>query len=497
MSDPEIIYILIIESMPPGINVVFYINQNKFRRDKQKMFMNFLDVKRNVLRNVEVTEDIFDLNTGKVEINVTINPIEVSSISLHIDSGYGKLYKINELYISNTKPRYIDIFNVKRVSYDPIDCEITYSTSQCVPICTPANQTNGTRFKYRVENIKTFPDNGGLSCPLDINDYPNTSETIVEECEQKICNDCYGYWSEYSECDSNRIKYRKYTVVNPGEFGGQPCDTTNGNVMEESCESPLISDTDFVIIQKPVRQGNIFQVGGYYYGIVYPNNFKYNITLFGTQKSDGTVDPTKSCIVTARDENGKVGAITFTPSTGGGFNMSRTEDELTEDNHIKSWQVVKPLQHFNQYPRIIIYRGGNVVSTKTKTESFKFDDLKHLYNNSTYVVYRILAVQTNGFYVKERDQTDYVLKTEYTVGLDSRRVRNADCLSWGSNFAPSPLASASDLAAVPNIPNSDKRTYGISKYNYFGETRYNTSCSLYNIEYIGDSWYTKIKWDKN
>lgn len=485
--------------MPHGINVVFYINQNKFLRDKQKMFMTFLDVKRNILRNVEVTEDIFDLNTGKVEINVTINPIEVNSISLHIDSGYGKLYKINEFYISNTRPRYTDIFNVKRVSYDPIDCEIIDSASQCVPICTPANQTNGTRFRYRVENIKTFPDNGGLSCPLDINDYPNTSETIVEECEQKICNDCYGYWSEYSHCDfRTRQKYKKYIVVNPGEFGGQPCDTINGDVMTESCEPPHTS-TDFVVIPIPVRQGNIFKVGEHYYGIVYPNNFKHNITLFGTQKSDGTVDPTKSCIVTARDENGNFGAITFTPitSTGGVFNMSITEDEIAEENHIKSWQVVKPVQHFIQYPRILIYRGDRLIFEFT--ERFNFDDLKHLYAGTSEAHYRILAVQTSGFDVKERDQTEYVRKTEYTVVLETREVRNANCLSWESKYAPAPLARAYDIADVKDVPDNQKWTYGIrkSRSSYSRDSTYNTSCYLYSDDYFGDSWYTKIKWDKN
>jgi hypothetical protein len=488
MSDPELIYILIIESMPNGIDVVFYINQNKFIRNKQKMFMNFLDVKRNVLRNVEVTEDIVDLNTGKVEISVTINPIEVNSISLHIDSGYGKLYKINEFYISNTRPRYTDIFNVKRVSHDPIDCEIMYSTSQCVPVCTPANQTNGTRFKYRVENIKTFPENGGLSCPLDINNYPNTSETIVEECEQKICNDCYGYWSEYSECDANGLRYRRYTVVNPGDFGGQPCDTVNGDVEEESCESPLISDTNFDVIQKPVRIGNVFQVGNYYYGIVYPGRFKFNTTLFGTQNNDGTVDPSKPCIVTARDEYDNVGAITFTPRAEGGFDMSRTEDEIITDNNItvsEASALVKPLSS-TEIPRIIIYR-SNYTIYDTIDESFDWSDLKS-FNPGWY---RFIAVQTPGFDVKESGNSEYVRKTDYTVMLTTTQQRNDNCLSWGVQYASAPFATDNDRRIAGNVPNSQKSTFGISTNNF------NTTCSLYNTIHNSKDWNTRIKWNKN
>jgi hypothetical protein len=497
MSDPELNYILIIESMPHGINVVFYINQNKFIRNKQRMFMNFLDVKRNLLRNVEVTEDTIDLNTGKVEITVTINPIEVNSISLHIDSGYGKLYKINEFYISNTRPRYTDISNVKRVSRDPIDCEIVYSTSQCVPTCTPANQPNGTRFKYRVENIKTFPANGGLSCPLDLNDYPNTSETIVEECEQKICNDCYGYWSEYSECDANGMRYRKYTVVNQGEFGGQPCDTVNGDVMEESCES-LMLDPNFDLIHNTERMGNIFKVGNNYYGIVHPGRFKFKTTLFGTRNSDGTVDPNNSCIVTARDENNKIAALTFTPSTTG-FDISRTEEEIIEENNILESEIVRPLQQFNQYPRIIVskYNIGQDDHVYNWSGSFDYNNLKQL----DHGIYVFLAVGSDGFYVKEPGETDYVLKTTHSVNLRKTQERNTNCLSWGANFAPAPLASNSDKLGAGNVPDSQKRTFGIQKYTspFTSEksTFYNTTCSLYNDVYVGEDWFTKIKWDGN
>ena len=84
---------------------------------------------------------------------------------------------------------YLKANNIKRVSYDPQDCEIRKYETKCIPDCLP--QVYGSeepRLKYRVENISTFTDNGGIMCPRHEDEYPYRYDPTVIECETKYCD---------------------------------------------------------------------------------------------------------------------------------------------------------------------------------------------------------------------------------------------------------------------------------------------------------------------
>lgn len=83
---------------------------------------------------------------------------------------------------------YLKANNIKKISYDPQDCEIEKYQTQCVPECTPVNfGSQSPRLKYEVENISVFADNGGVMCPRHEDDYPYQYDTNVIKCDPKYC----------------------------------------------------------------------------------------------------------------------------------------------------------------------------------------------------------------------------------------------------------------------------------------------------------------------
>lgn len=84
---------------------------------------------------------------------------------------------------------YLKVNNIKKISYDPQDCEIRKYETQCIPECTPqVPGSDSLRAKYKVENISVFTDNGGVMCPRHEDDYPWRYATEVIGCVKKYCN---------------------------------------------------------------------------------------------------------------------------------------------------------------------------------------------------------------------------------------------------------------------------------------------------------------------